>query len=41
VKCVENVIEEMSDQPAQPIETTVDDITKNNDAATSPLSESG
>jgi len=40
VKCVENVIQELSDQPAQPTETTVDDLTKNNDAVTS-LSESG
>jgi len=39
VKCVENVIQELSDQPAQPTETTVDDLTKNNDAVTS--SESG
>jgi len=39
VKCVENVTQELSDQPAQPIETTVDDLTKNNDAVT--LSESG
>jgi len=40
VKCVENVIQELSDQPAQPTKTTVDDQTKNNDAVTS-LSESG
>jgi hypothetical protein len=31
----------MSDQPAQPIETTMDDLTKTNDTVKSPLSESG
>jgi hypothetical protein len=41
MKRVENVIQELSDQPAQPNETTMDDLTKNDDAVTSPLSESG
>jgi hypothetical protein len=41
VNCVENVIREVNDQPAQPLETTSDDLTKNDDAVTSTLSESG
>jgi hypothetical protein len=41
VKVVENVIQELSDQPAQPTETTTDNLTKNDDAVTSPSSESG
>jgi hypothetical protein len=41
VKCVEIVIQELGDQPAQPTETAMDDLTKNDDAVTSPLSESG
>jgi predicted nucleic acid-binding Zn ribbon protein len=41
VKNLENVIQELNDQPIQQLETTMDDLIQNEENVTLVLSESG
>jgi hypothetical protein len=41
VKCLENIIQELNDQPIQQLESTIDDQTQNEEVVASVLSKSG
>jgi hypothetical protein len=41
VKCLENIIQELNDQPIQQLESTIDDQTQNEEIVAPVLSKSG